>query len=308
MVMDPKNHPRGSPPDFTLPKPNPDPKRITDALWWLVCMRLALEPTSRNGGILAIKPGYHSYGSRLPDHGAGNAKTDHSIRWAYDREGPWWREYASAHDWTFQNAHGGNYTEISRYTSRLINAMKDPKDLRPDDVYAYTIGQADGDLKVEGYHERTNEEISGDNTHLWHRHDSFRRNIIGNKWAMWKALTIDMDWTYAEWLKSTEAPKPPAPRPEAEDVDLNDTLWDKTKPPEWTTPFQAMLAGANPTVRNVALHTMRHAAETGDAVDKLAATAAAQQAKLDQMAAVVGAQSAKLDAILAVLTPPPAEG
>jgi hypothetical protein len=206
MAMNPRTHPRGAPPDFSMAglPANPNPGRITNALWWLVCMRLALEPDSRNGGVLALKPGYHSYGSRLPDHGEGNAATDHSIRWSWDRTGPWWRQYASAHDWTFQSAHSGSYTIIAKYVNRLVNAMKDPNDPRPDDVYAYTIGQADNDLVVEGYNERTNAAESGDDSHLWHRHDSFRRGIVGDFGAMWKALTIDMGWTYAEWQQSIQ--------------------------------------------------------------------------------------------------------
>lgn len=211
--MDPGTHPRGTRPDFTLPRPNPNRSRITDALWWLVCMRLRLASGSQNGGTFARKPGYHNAGENLPDHGAGNGRTDHSIRRTPDRTGPWWREFCSAHDWTFPEAHQGDYRRIDLYTSRLINAMRDPDDLRPDDVYAYTLGQTDGDTVVEGYNEYTNmPETSADKTHLWHRHDSFRRNIIGDFWAMWKALTIDMGWTYAEWLRST--------RDEGEDMEL----------------------------------------------------------------------------------------
>ena len=204
--MDPRTHPRGAPPDFTLPKPNPNPSRMTDALWWLVCMRERLEPTnSDNGGTFANKAGYHNAGENLPDHGAGNAKTDHSIRRAPDRTGAWWKKFSSAHDWTFRDAQAGKYATIDKYTTRLVNAMRDPNDLRPDDVYAYTLGQMDGDTVVEGYNEYTDDdETSADKTHNWHRHDSFRRNIIGQFWAMWKALTIDMGWTYGEWLRSTQ--------------------------------------------------------------------------------------------------------
>lgn len=204
MVMNPRTHPRGAPPDFTLPKPNPNPGRMTDALWWLVCMRELLEPTkSDNGGTYANKPGYHNAGENLPDHGAGNPKTDHSIRRPPDRTGPWWKKFTSAHDWTFRDAQSGKYETIDLYTSRLVNAMRDPNDLRPDDVYAYTLGQMDGDTVVEGYNEYTDmPETSADKTHNWHRHDSYRRNIIGLFSAMWKALTIDMGWTYAEWQRS----------------------------------------------------------------------------------------------------------
>lgn len=217
--MNPRTHPRGARPDFTLPKANPNPTRMTDALWWLVCMREALEPAlTENGGTYANKPGYHNIGNNLPDHGLGNAKTDHSIRRAADREGPWWRTKTSAHDWTFRDAQSGDFKAITKYTKRLVNAMRDPDDLRPDHVYAYTLGQVDGDRVVEGYNEYTDDpETSGDLSHNWHRHDSFRRNIVGNFWAMWKALTIDMGWTYDEWLQSTEI-KPAEPEKEWDDV------------------------------------------------------------------------------------------
>lgn len=205
MAMNPRTHPRGTRPNFALPAPNPNPTRMTNALWWLVCMRLALEPQGRNGGTFANKDGYHNAGENLDDHGLGDPRTDHSIRRAPDRSGPWWENFSSAHDWTFVDAQAGNYATINKYTKRLVNAMKDPDDLRPDDVYAYTLGQVDGDTIVEGYNEYTNDpETSADETHLWHRHDSFRRNIIGDYWAVWKALTIDMGWTYDEWLASTQ--------------------------------------------------------------------------------------------------------
>lgn len=226
MVMDPRTHPRGAPPDFTLPKPNPNPARTTDALWWLVCMRLALEPLSENGGTYANKAAYHNAGENLPDHGLGDARTDASIRRAPDREGPWWRKYCSAHDWTFNRAHTGNYTEINKYMKRRVNAMRSLTDLRPDDVYAYTIGQLDGDVAVEGWNEYRDDWESGDSSHLWHIHDSFRRNVIGNFWAMWKALTIDMGWTYAEWLASTKSPE--------KEIDMaiewSDRPWRSEKP------------------------------------------------------------------------------
>lgn len=207
MVMNPRTHPRGGKPDFDLPKPNPNPSRMTDALWWLVCMREALEPSlSENGGTFANKPGSHNAGENLRDYGQGDSRTDHSIRDAFNRSGPWWKTKCAAHDWTFRDAQRGDYSTISKYTKRLISAMKDEGDSRPDAVYFYTIGQADNDKVVEGWNERDDDPETGDSTHLWHRHDSFRRNIIGEFSAMWKALTIDMGWTYAEWQKSVGTP------------------------------------------------------------------------------------------------------
>jgi len=204
--MNPRTHPRGARPDFTLPRPNPNPARMTDALWWLVCMREALEPEkSESGGTYAAKPGSHNIGASLPDHGAGDARTDHSIRHAWNRTGPWWRTKTAAHDWTFRDAQRGDYRTINRYTRRMITAMADPHDLRPDRVVFYTLGNLDGDVTTEGYHELTNApETSSDDTHAWHRHDSFFRNIVGDFGAMWKVLTIDMGWTYTEWRQSTQ--------------------------------------------------------------------------------------------------------
>lgn len=204
MVMNARTHTRGAAPDFALTKPNPNPSRMTDALWWLVCQRELLEPElTDNGGTYADKPGYHNAGENLPDHGEGNLRTDHSIRREPDRVGPWWRTKASAHDWTFRDAQRGDYHTITLYTRRLIHAMEDVNDPRPDYVYAYTLGQVDGDVVVEGYNEYKDlPETSGDKTHLWHRHDSLRRNIIGSFPHMWKALTIDMGWSVEDWLKS----------------------------------------------------------------------------------------------------------
>lgn len=205
-MMNPRTHPVGARPDFGLPRPNPNPSRMTDALWWLVCMREALEPgLSENGGTFADKAGSHNIGANLPDHGEGNIRTDHSIRHAWNRSGPWWKTKCAAHDWTFLDAQRGDYRTINRYTRRLINAMKDPADTRPDKVVFYTLGNIDGGVTTEGWNELKNgPEYSGDNTHAWHRHDSFFRNVVGDFWAMWAVLTIDMGWTYQQWQQSLE--------------------------------------------------------------------------------------------------------
>lgn len=201
MVMNPRTHPRGAPPDFALPKPNLNSAYQTDALWWLVCMRMALDPQSRNGGTFANKAGSHNTGNNLlakPEW-----RDDHSIQGSRNNTGPWWKTKCAAHDWTFNNAHSGDYSTISKYTKRLINAMADPNDLRPDNVVMYTIGQYDNDRTVEAYSETKDEHFtSSDLSHLFHRHDSFFRNIVGDYWAMWKVLTIDMGWTYTEWQRS----------------------------------------------------------------------------------------------------------
>ncbi len=210
MAMNPRTHPRGAPPDFSMTGLPPKPSHTTDALWWLVQMRLRLEPRSKNGGTFANKAGSHNTGNNLLTHensqGVRIWKNDHSIRHEWNHTGAWWRDFSAAHDWTFDGAHTGDYTEINLYTHRMLRAMRDPKDLRPDQVMFYCIGQEDSDSTVEGWHELRDEVITGDSSHLWHRHDSLFRNIVGNFWAMWQILTIDMGWSYQDWLKSTTAP------------------------------------------------------------------------------------------------------
>lgn len=324
MAMDPRTHPRGAPPDFSMAglPPNPNPQRITNALWWLVQMRLRLEPLSENGGVLAIKPGYHSYGSRLEDHGLNNSETDHSIRRAPDRAGPWWRDFAAAHDWTFDRAHSGNYTEINKYMRRRVNAMQSLTDLRPDDVYAYTIGNLDGDLKVEGWNEYKDAPETGNDTHLWHIHDAFRRNIIGLFSAMWKALTIDMGWTYAEWQRSVA----PQPAPE-ETMDWNDKVeqgtvgdtggdWrtfrhvaaDLQNRRNWDYASEDSTAPVNPppaASRAVLLHS--RVKTLAEDVASIKSQAASNGTGISQLTTRLNSVEAKLDQILAKLeSPPPA--
>jgi len=202
MAMNPRTHKRGTPPDFSMEglPPNPRPERVTKAMWWLICMHKILVPNSKHGGDYVRKPGGHNAGENLPDFGEGNSRTDHSIRRRPDRTGPWWQKFCAAEDWTFSNP-----DEMQKYARRLYNSLKDPKDLRGDNVFQYFLGDTDGDPHIEGWHEYTDDDVTGDSTHMWHQHRQYRRNIVGDFWAMWKALTIDMGWTYAEYLKSLEA-------------------------------------------------------------------------------------------------------
>jgi hypothetical protein len=162
-----------------------------------------LEPASQNGGTYANKPGSHNIGNNLPDHGEGNLRTDHSIRHAWNRTGPWWRTKTAGRDWTFPDAQRGDYTTINKYTRRIINAMRDPNDTRTDDCLFYVLGNTDGDVQTEGYDEIDNgNESSGDDTHAWHIHESWQRRAVGLFDRMWKVLTVYMGWTFAEWQRS----------------------------------------------------------------------------------------------------------
>jgi hypothetical protein len=173
--------------------------------------------------------------------------------------------------------------------------MRDDNDLRPDDVYAYTLGQIDGDVVVEGYNEYRNEpEVSGDSSHLWHRHDSFRRDIVGNFWAMWKALTIDMGWTYAECLESTQPePAKPAQPPKETEVAFQD---EKVKVTATTGAelFEPDLAAgtevaAGTLLQLAAIHARRAALSTDTLESRLAALEAELVEARAQLAEILAA-------------------
>ncbi len=68
-------------------------------------------------------------------------------------------------------------------------------------------------------------------------------------------------------------------------MDLDTVLWDKTKPPAWAQPFVPLLAGANPSLRNVLLHTMRHASEANAQTETVAAELATARAELAKLTA-----------------------
>lgn len=187
-------------PDFTVVRPSGLADAITDAEWWLWERLHELEQTSELGGILAWKRGFHSTGK----YNEQNFPGDYSIRDAINRTGPWWYLKCSALDWTFPEAHGGNYARIQRYSARLDRSSRDADDPRLDLVLFEWYGQADFDTGVEGWNELRDEFASSDPSHLFHIHFSFLRNKCGDFWGMWALLTVLMGWSVAQWRASLE--------------------------------------------------------------------------------------------------------
>lgn len=150
---------------------NPNPARITDALWWFWLQLKAMEPTTKFGGIYANKRGYHNTRAANLRQWPGN----HSICDSEDRGGP--ADKAAALDWTFPEAQRGRYGRIELYTGRLLVAARNKDDPRLNGVREF-YGQADSDRRVEGWDCRYDRNCSSDPSHLWHIHISFDRDKV----------------------------------------------------------------------------------------------------------------------------------
>ena len=179
---------------------NPNPSRITDAMWRLWLALKALEPSTQLGGIYARKPGYHNTRD-------GNSSGDYSVRDPQDRRGP--SDKAAAIDWTFPSAQRGDYRLIARYMSRVIASGKDRHDERLNG-WREVYGQADNDGHVEGWDCRYLREVTSDPSHRWHIHFSESREHA-NSWPNKDALlSVLKGEPLAAWRARTNGtPKPP---------------------------------------------------------------------------------------------------
>jgi len=167
---------------------NPNPARITAAMWWFGEQLLALEPGTLLAGIYANKPGYHN--TR-----AANATTDYSVRDTVDQRGP--SDKAAAIDWTFPEAQRGDYRRMAVYGWRL-RAAYDARDPRLAG-WREALGQVDVDATPEGLDFRYWRTRTPDDTHLWHWHFSECREVVtyySNKGAL---LSVLRGQTYEQW-------------------------------------------------------------------------------------------------------------
>jgi hypothetical protein len=201
-------------PDFKLTKPNTG-AHVPDTLWWLwLVMRAHVGNDLELGGIYANKSGFHN----TREGNSKNYPGNYSIRDKINQFGP--KDMAAAIDLTFRSAQSGKYTNIDKYTSRLLSSALNKADPRLDLFVFEFYGQADNDVHVEGYNEYKEEAASSDTSHLWHLHISAIRGEINDWWGVWALYTVLIGLTAAQWRaslpqppKPTTPPKPPAGEP-----------------------------------------------------------------------------------------------
>lgn len=187
---------------------NPDPEHISAAFWWFWEQLHAMEPTTQLGGFYAPKGGYHNTRHNLlntPSH--PEWRNDYSIRLTADRLGP--ATKSAAMDWTFPEAHGGDYRRIAMYGARIREAFqrRDPRLAG----WREFLGQSDTDLAPEGYDFVTWTTRQPDDTHRWHGHFSILRQFIESFEHMRNMLLV-LGWdgimgTAAENQKDFDAMK-----------------------------------------------------------------------------------------------------
>lgn len=159
---------------------NPNPSRISDAMWAFWLAFKALEPTVQLGGIYAAKPGYHNVRDALP-------RSDYSVQLDLDRQGP--GDKAAAIDLTFPDAQAGDYATIAKYSARLLASGRDPDDERGSYLREF-YGNADLDSEVEGWDFQRVGPATSDDSHLWHIHLSFMRAYLDDPAAFAAVLSI----------------------------------------------------------------------------------------------------------------------
>lgn len=184
---------------------NPNPSRVTNAIWDLWIWFDQLEPTVSLGGIYAAKGGYHDE-ARPGDYSVVEVSTD--------REGP--RDKASAIDLTMSDA------AMRKYTARLDAAAK-ARDERlfiggqaiirefigtKDSRYVYCYVLVGG--RARGLASDASEDWNRDSSHLWHLHISIIRKFCANADAMDRLWSVLAGESLSAW-RARRAPAPAAP-------------------------------------------------------------------------------------------------
>jgi hypothetical protein len=193
---------------------NPNPSRITGAIWSIWGWFDQLEPTAALGGVFAPKGGYHDIRN---GHGGDYSVAEVST----DREGP--GDKASAIDLTMSAA------AMRKYTTRLDDAAK-RRDERlyiggqaiirefigtKDSARVYCYVLVGG--RARGLGADASEDWGRDSTHLWHIHISIIRKFCASTDMADRLYSVLNGEPLSAW-KARRAPAPAAPTQQEEDM------------------------------------------------------------------------------------------
>lgn len=186
---------------------NPNPSRITEAMWWFIEEWERLEPATVYAGSWGnFKPGYHCDWDTI--HAKGWAANDYSVKLPDDKVGgTYLSKYGAAVDITFPSAQSGNYTSIRMYSDRVRAAWK-ARDPRLKGWREVLCNSSDGDSAADGFDFTDWSERTPDDTHKWHIHFSCLRKYV-DVWDVYRAMmSILRGETLAQWLaKGDDMPK-----------------------------------------------------------------------------------------------------